>query len=90
MAGVTAADVDVAEVHDCFTIAEIMAYEDLGFCKKGEGGRFIEDRQSYIGGKVAVNLPGAKNIEDDPNNMLLLHDHLSSAGCHVVPLFVIS
>ena len=46
MAGVTAADVKVAEVHDCFTIAEIMAYEDLGFCEKGEGGPFIEDRRS--------------------------------------------
>ena len=38
MAGVTADDVKVADVHDCFTIAELMAYEDLGFCKKGEGG----------------------------------------------------
>jgi acetyl-CoA C-acetyltransferase len=45
MAGVGPDDVDVADVHDCFTIAEIMAYEDLGFCKKGEGGRFIQDRQ---------------------------------------------
>src|SRR5262249_16770043 len=40
MAGVSAADVDVAEVHDCFTIAELIAYEELGFCKKGEAGAF--------------------------------------------------
>ena len=37
MAGITAADIDVAEVHDCFTIAEMMAYENLGFAKPGEG-----------------------------------------------------
>ncbi len=58
MAGVTAREIKVAEVHDCFTIAELMAYEDLGFCKKGEGGPFIADRRSYIGGDVAVNVDG--------------------------------
>ena len=46
MAGIAARDVKVADVHDCFTIAEIMAYEDLGFCKKGRGGAFVEARQS--------------------------------------------
>jgi acetyl-CoA C-acetyltransferase len=66
MAGVKAEDVDVAEVHDCFTIAEIMAYEDLGFCKKGEGGGFIADRQSYIGGKVAVNVDGGLKAKGHP------------------------
>jgi acetyl-CoA acetyltransferase len=66
MAGVTADDIDVADVHDCFTIAEIMAYEDLGFCKKGEGGRFIADRQSYIGGKVAVNVDGGLKAKGHP------------------------
>ncbi|ADN51338.1 thiolase domain-containing protein [Vulcanisaeta distributa] len=57
-AGIEPRDVEVAEVHDCFTIAEIMAYEDLGFTEKGEGGKFIEEGQSEIGGKVAVNLSG--------------------------------
>jgi len=66
MAGVRAADVKVAEVHDCFTIAEIMAYEDLGFCEKGEGGRFIDDRQSYIGGEVAVNVDGGLKAKGHP------------------------
>ncbi|WP_069806605.1 thiolase domain-containing protein [Vulcanisaeta thermophila] len=51
-------DVEVAEVHDCFTIAEVMAYEDLGFTPKGTGGKFIEEGQSDIGGRVAVNLSG--------------------------------
>ncbi|MHC4945540.1 MAG: thiolase domain-containing protein [Planctomycetota bacterium] len=66
MAGVTADDIKVAEVHDCFTVAEIMAYEDLGFCKKGEGGPFISDRQAYIGGKVAVNVDGGLKSKGHP------------------------
>jgi acetyl-CoA C-acetyltransferase len=66
MAGVGAKDVDVAEVHDCFTIAEIMAYEDLGFCARGEGGPFIEERRSYIGGEVAVNVDGGLKAKGHP------------------------
>jgi acetyl-CoA C-acetyltransferase len=66
MAGVTARDIKVAEVHDCFTVAELMAYEDLGFCKKGEGGPFISDRQAYIGGKVAVNVDGGLKAKGHP------------------------
>jgi acetyl-CoA C-acetyltransferase len=58
MAKVTARQIDVAEVHDSFTSAEIMNYEDLGFCKRGEGGKFIEEGQSYIGGKMPVNVDG--------------------------------
>ena len=42
MAGVTPADIDVAELYDCFTITVIAELEDLGFCPKGEGGRFVE------------------------------------------------
>ncbi len=66
MAGVTADDIKVADVHDCFTVAEIMAYEDLGFCPKGESGRFIEEKQSYIGGKVAVNVDGGLKAKGHP------------------------
>jgi len=58
MAGVGPEDIDVAEVHDCFTIAEIIHYEDLGFCEKGEGGRFIYEGQSDLDGKVVVNPSG--------------------------------
>jgi acetyl-CoA C-acetyltransferase len=43
-----------------------MAYEDLGFCKKGEGGPFVSDRQSYIGGKVAVNVDGGLKAKGHP------------------------
>lgn len=51
-------DIQVCEVHDCFTIAEIMAIEDLGFFKKGEGGKATEEGQTKIGGKVAINTSG--------------------------------
>lgn len=55
-AGIGPQDVDVAEVHDCFSIAEIVHYEDLGFCERGAGGRFVA--QAGIGGKVAINSSG--------------------------------
>lgn len=58
MAGVSADDIDVAEVHDCFAIAELIAYEELGFCEKGEGGRFVEAGRSDYGGDVVVNPRG--------------------------------
>jgi acetyl-CoA C-acetyltransferase len=58
MAGVAPEDIDVAEVHDCFTIAEIMAYENLGFAKPGEGPRLIDEKQTYLGGKIPVNVDG--------------------------------
>jgi len=58
MARIEPKDVDVAEVHDCFTIAEIVAYEDLGFCEPGQGGKLIEESQTYLGGKIPVNIDG--------------------------------
>ncbi len=58
MAGIGPGDIDVAEVHDCFTITEIINYEDLGFAKPGEGVRLLEDRETYLGGKIPVNLDG--------------------------------
>jgi len=51
-------DVDVAEIHDCFTISEIIEYEELGFCKKGEGGKFVEEGRATYGGEVVVNPSG--------------------------------
>ncbi len=66
MARITPKNVDVAVVHDCFTIAEIMAYEDLGFCKNGEGGKFIEEKQSYIGGKIPINTDGGLKSKGHP------------------------
>jgi len=58
MAGLGPEDVDLAEVHDCFSTAELIHYEDLGFCPKGEGGRFIEEGHAGLGGKVAINTSG--------------------------------
>ncbi|HEU4368850.1 MAG TPA: hypothetical protein VFV05_11570 [Methylomirabilota bacterium] len=58
MAGVRPADVDLAEVHDCFAIAELIAYEELGFCAKGEAGPFVAAGRSDYGGDVVVNPRG--------------------------------
>ena len=58
MAGITAKDIDVAEVHDCFTIAELMAYENLGFAKPGEGTELIKARETYKEGSIPVNVDG--------------------------------
>lgn len=52
------AEIDVAEVHDCFSISEIIEYEQLGFCEEGEGGKFIENGCSKLDGEVAVNPRG--------------------------------
>ena len=58
MAGVTPRDIDVAEVHDCFTIAEMMAYENLGFAKPGEGKDLIGNKETYKEGSIPVNVDG--------------------------------
>jgi len=58
MAGIGPQGIDVAEVHDCFTISEILAYEDLGFARPGEGARLVEERQTYADGRMPVNVDG--------------------------------
>ncbi|MGH7356671.1 MAG: thiolase domain-containing protein [Candidatus Rokuibacteriota bacterium] len=58
MAGITPRDVDLAEVHDCFAIAEMIACEELGFCEKGEAGPFVQAGRSDYGGDVVVNPRG--------------------------------
>lgn len=59
-------NIDVATCHDCFTIAEIIAYEDLGFCKKGQGAKMIREGQTEIGGKIPVNLDGGLKAKGHP------------------------
>ncbi|MBN1502072.1 thiolase domain-containing protein [Candidatus Woesearchaeota archaeon] len=59
-------DIGCVEVHDCFTIAEICAIEDLGFCKKGEGGRFTEQGNTEIGGRIPVNTSGGLKAKGHP------------------------
>ena len=58
MAGVSAADIDVVELYDAFTINVILFLEDLGFCKKGEGGAFVEGGRIAPGGELPVNTNG--------------------------------
>ena len=65
-AGLTQKDIDLAEVHDCFTIAEICAIEDLGFFKKGEGGKATADGQTEIDGKIPVNASGGLKAKGHP------------------------
>lgn len=58
MAGYGPRDIDVIELHDAFTVAEIMHYEDLGLCDKGAGGSFIDSGGPWLGGSVPVNPSG--------------------------------
>ena len=57
-AGVARTDIDVAEIYDCFTITLIVELEDLGFCPKGEGGRFVEGGRIRLGGPMPVTTHG--------------------------------
>ena len=66
MAGVKPEDIDLVEVHDCFTIAEIVVSEDLGFFKKGEGGKAVESGMTSIGGKKPINTSGGLKSKGHP------------------------
>ncbi|MCX6814147.1 MAG: thiolase domain-containing protein [Candidatus Aenigmarchaeota archaeon] len=65
-AKLTPKDIHVAEVHDCFTISELIAYEDLGLCKKGEGGKFMESGQTLLGGNIPINTSGGLKAKGHP------------------------
>jgi len=66
MAQVTPDDIDVAEVHDCFTIAEIIAYEDLNFCPTGKGGTLVESGETRLDGRLPVNTSGGLKAKGHP------------------------
>ena len=66
---------DVASVHDCFTIAELMAYEDLGFCARGEGLKLVREKQTYNGGLIPVNLDGGLKAKGHP---------IGATGCSMI------
>jgi acetyl-CoA C-acetyltransferase len=66
MSDIKPKDINVAEVHDCFTIAEIIAYEDLGFCRPGQGGKFVESGTTALGGSLPVNTSGGLKSKGHP------------------------
>jgi len=74
-AGVTPDQIDFAEVHDCFTIAEILAYEDIGLCDKGEGVKLIREGQTEIGGRIPVNMDGGLKAKGHP---------IGTTGCSMI------
>ena len=65
-AGVTPEDIDVAELHDAFTPVELISYEDLGFCKKGEGKNLIRKGITNLDGKLPVNTSGGLKAKGHP------------------------
>jgi acetyl-CoA C-acetyltransferase len=66
MAGVGPRDIDVAEVHDCFTGVELINYEDLGFCDRFGAYKLIEGRETYVGGRIPVNPSGGLKAKGHP------------------------
>ena len=74
-AKITPDQIDVADVHDCFTIAEIMAYEDIGLCRKGDGVKLIREGQTEIGGKIPVNVDGGLKAKGHP---------IGTTGCSMI------
>ncbi len=66
MAGLKTTDIDLAEVHDCFTIAEICILEELGFAKRGKGGLFTEQGHTALTGKIPINTSGGLKSKGHP------------------------
>ena len=66
MANIGPEEVDLAEVHDCFTFAELMAYEDLGFCKVGKAGELVESGQTRLCGRLPINSSGGLKAKGHP------------------------
>lgn len=68
-------EIDLAEVHDCFTITELLNIEDLGFCKKGEGAQFVKDGLAEVDGEVAINPSGGLKCFGHP---------IGASGCRML------
>ena len=67
MAGLEAKNIDMAEVHDCFTIAEVLATEDLGFAARGEGGKFASHQEGQLNnGNTTINASGGLKSKGHP------------------------
>lgn len=72
MAGVSPVDIDVAQLYDCFTFVPLMTLEDYGFCKKGEGGQFVQDGALEAGGHLPLNTSGGLLSETGMPGMQLV------------------
>lgn len=72
MAGMKPADIDVAQIYDCFTIAALMTLEDYGFCAKGDGGHFVQDGRIEVGGDLPINTSGGLLSETGMPGMQLV------------------
>lgn len=66
MAGITPKDISFAELHDCFTIAELIEMEDLGFCNKGQAKKLIDNDETKRNGKIPINLSGGLKAKGHP------------------------
>jgi len=66
MCGLTPRDIDVAEVHDCFTIAEMIQMEDLGFCERGMSKKLLEEGTTEINGEIPINPSGGLKAKGHP------------------------
>jgi len=66
MAGIGPGDIDVAEVHDCFTAIEMISYEDLGFCDRFEAYKLLEAGETSVGGRIPVNPSGGLKAKGHP------------------------
>ena len=65
-AGITPRKIDIAEVHDCFTIAEVIAMEDLGFCEKGKAKELIRNKETWLEGRLPIGTGGGLKANGHP------------------------
>ena len=72
MAGLKPADIDVAQIYDCFTICALMTLEAYGFCAQGEGGRFVKGGRIELGGDLPINTSGGLLSETGMPGMQLV------------------
>jgi len=77
MAGLTTADIDVAQLYDCFSIVPLITFEDYGFCAKGEGGAFCEGGRIEVGGELPTNTSGGLLSETGSPGIQLIIEAVS-------------